>query len=130
MRSAALVLLFLTALGARGEDGCKSPVRTTTRFRATVKAVEMIGARERRIYPVDVDMQYVVVLRIESVDRAGSPLRAGRTESFGIHSPSRTLGTEDVVGKKLDFEATWIACGGTFRRFEMLRAAPPARRRR
>jgi len=78
-------------------------------FTGTVKSIELLGERERKIIPVDVDSRFAVVVYIESVALEGTPLKEGADEVFAIHSPARLFraGENDVIGKKYRFKLTW-----------------------
>ena len=73
---------------------------------------------------VDADINYVLSVDIVSVEQESAAVRAGTTMHFGIHRPAQML-VDDSVGKTIDFDAVWIACGGAFRRFDELRRRFP-----
>ena len=112
---------------ALAEENCGRMFRTVTRFRGIVRVAELIAGRDLLLAPVDLDPHYVVAIDVLSAPSGDRAVRAGKTYSFGIHSPSRTFGAERAVGKTFDLEVQWNACDGTFRRFEELRELPAKR---
>lgn len=127
MRLIAALLVAVVPMIALAEENCGRMFRTVTRFRGVVRVVEPIAGRDLLLAPVDLDPHYVVDIDVLSAPSGDRALRAGKTYSFGIHSPSRTFGVEPAVGKTFDLEVQWNACDGTFRRFEELRELPAKR---
>ena len=63
----------------------------------------------------------------DSVSGGETAVHAGEHLHFGIHSPSRTFGSEPVVGRTFDFETERMECGGRFRRLLTLQVHPDKR---
>ena len=127
MRVLAVVFAALLPTIALAEENCGRMFRTVTRFRGIVRVVEPIAGRDLLLAPVDLDPRYVVAVDVLSAPSGDRAVGAGKTYSFGIHSPSRKFGAERAVGKTFDLEVQWNACDGTFRRFEELRELPTER---
>ena len=90
-------------------------------FTGTVKSIELLGDRELKIIPVDIDPRFAVVVHIESVAPQAAPLKEGADEVFAIHSPARLFRAreKDVIGKKYRFKLTWekVSNGPKFSQF-------------
>jgi hypothetical protein len=104
--AAVFVGCALLAAAASAEDNCGSMMRTTARFRGTVRSIE----------PQDRDW-FLVTIDVISVEDGAPVPRAGKSADFAIHSPSRAFGPDPVIGKTLDLQAEWMECDGKFRRF-------------
>jgi hypothetical protein len=120
----ALILCAWVSAMASAEPNCGSMMRTVVRFHATVRSVEPLGGRELEVTPIDPEMLFAVSVDVDRVERASPALKAGEQRNFGVHSPSRTFGSEEIVGTGLDLEAEWMACDGAFRRLVGLRRNP------
>jgi len=112
LRSFLLILAMFAAI-ARGEENCGSMLRSMNRFRGKVEAIRTYDG------PVAwaADGGEVMFL----VDISVIAPSAGETRTFGIHSPSRTFGAEEAIGKTFELEAEQMECDGKFRRFLTLR---------
>lgn len=120
IRPLFLLLALLPTLAA-AEENCGAMVRTSTRFRGTIRSVELLGKRKLEVTPVDrVEPKWVVTVDIDSAEDNGSPLRAGQRRHFAVHSPSRTFGSGRLTGRTLDLQTEWMTCDGKFRRFDAL----------
>src|SRR5436190_22327823 len=109
--ASALVLCVSLAKELSAEDDCGEMMRTATRFRAVVRSIEPIASRELKVTPVDDgEMRFIVTVDVESVKAESPALKAGERLHFGVHSPSRILGTGESIGKAVDFEAEWMTC--------------------
>lgn len=77
-------------------------------FIGTVTKLERLGQHSATAYPVGPDPQFLLVVQVHSVERDSSaPIEAGRSISFGIHSPSLLFGSEDATGQRYRFRAIW-----------------------
>jgi hypothetical protein len=121
----ARIVILLAALPAtiHAENNCSSMMRTTTRFRGTIRSVGTIGSR-KNVVPIDDDVRFVVTVDVASVGAENMALQRGQTLNFGVHSPARTFGPGKIAGTTIDLETEWMACDGDFRRFLTLRALP------
>jgi len=127
MRFIATVLVALLPVTAFAEEDCGRWIRTVTRFRGEVRAVNDLATWKGSFTPVDLDPLFAVTIDVKSAPPEDMALRAGQTHVFGIHSPSQTFGSESAVGKTLDLEVQWFSCDGAFRGFEKLRTIGPER---
>ena len=110
---------------AQAEEDCGSMVRTLARFRGRVRSVEPLTKRTVNVTVVESRPQFVVSMDIREVADASPPLRAGERREFAVHSPSRTIAPERLIGKTYDLTMVRVECDGAFRRFEQLRRRPP-----
>ena len=98
-------------------------------FTGKVELVEMLGRRKATVYPVGVDPRFLLTVHVGSVEKnRSSPVVAGQTINFAIHSPSKLLGVDDTIGQTFLFEAIWMF--GPRKEFSWLEARPapaPAR---
>ena len=93
-------------------------------FTGMVEQVELLGQQEATVFPVGVDPQYLLVVRVDSVEQnRSSPIAVNKSVSFAIHSPSRLLGTNEATGRRFRFKATWTF-GPEPKRFSWLAASP------
>jgi len=65
----ASVLCALFVAGTSAEDNCGSMMRTTSRFRGTVRSIETIGSREVTVTPIDTRMAFVVSIDVDDVEQ-------------------------------------------------------------
>ena len=93
-------------------------------FTGLVEMVEPLGQREATVFPVGVDPQFLLVVKVDSIEQnSSSPVAVNKSISFAIHSPSRLLGTESATGKRFKFRATWTF-GPEPKRFSWIEARP------
>lgn len=121
------ILCVLLSAALRAEDNCGSMMRTATRFRGTIRSVELLGGREIDVTAIDFDARFVVSVDVVIVEGESPALRPGQRRSFGVHSPALTFGPAKLDGVTMDLEAEWMVCDGVFRRFVSLRRLPPRR---
>jgi len=96
-------------------------------FTGTVKSVEMLGDRELKVFPIDLDSRFAITVHIEAVTPEDVPLKVDTDQKFAIHSPARLFGDgkENVVGRKYCFIVVWNGMH-TNSKFYELSAVPTA----
>jgi hypothetical protein len=82
--------------------------RDATEFTAKVVAVEIVGKRRLTALRAHFDPHFVVTVHILEVSGA-APFRAGDYQAFAIHSPAKTFGGDDPMGKTYTFRLTRTA---------------------
>jgi hypothetical protein len=75
----------------------------TIRLRATVQDVVMLTRFTGTVIPVDVDPNYVLTVRVESVVPATAGFTPGSVVSLAIHSPTLVFQGDATKGKTYDF---------------------------
>lgn len=70
-------------------------------FKAKVLKIQILGEAKGEVIPVHADPRWAMKVKILSVDQEGVPLVAGKTVTFGIHSPTRLFAgsAQDATGK-------------------------------
>lgn len=120
---AAFGVVFLGCGGCAATGGGAAQsgqVEEQVIFAGMVERVEILGRREAKVYPVGVDPHFLLMVKVTSVQQnRSSPVAAGQTLNFAIHSPSRLLGT-DAATKDFQFVATWKS--GPEKRFSWIEA--------
>jgi hypothetical protein len=109
-----MLLPVISAVAFMSVGGCASDEpklimgEERVMFTGTVETVEPLGHREASVYPIGVDPQFLLIVKVKSVEQnKRSPIASDQNASFAIHSPSRLLGTEDQIGREFRFKATW-----------------------
>jgi hypothetical protein len=132
MMQARGMLFVVVAIACAHLAGCDSKGSALTLgqekviFTGLVEQVSPLGNHESTLFPVGVDPQFLLVVKVDSIEQnRDTPVVANKSISFAIHSPSQLLGTENAVGKRFRFEAVWTP-GPEAKRFSWIEARPAA----
>jgi hypothetical protein len=99
--------------------------KITITFTGSVKSIDVLGGRELKAVPVDLDSRFAITVHIEAVTPEDVPLEVDTDQNFAIHSPAQLFGDEkeNVIGRKYRFKVVWNGIR-THSKFYELSAVP------
>ena len=119
----AIALLFF--VGCAGKEPALRMGEERVVFIGTVKQVEPLGHREAVVYPVGADPRFLLVVRVDAIEEnRSSPIANNTVINFAIHSPSQLLITDNPIGGRFRFRATWVFGPEKYNGFSWLEASP------
>jgi hypothetical protein len=89
-------------------------------FAGRVEWIEPLGRRELTVAPVHPDPRFALAIRVDVVDQQKTPVQAGKTIIFAVHSPTKLFAgdAQIVIGRMYGFRAVWHT--GPHARFSQL----------
>lgn len=105
---------------------CGSWTLSASRFRAKVLAVKSLKSSGLTLLTVveGGEPRYAVSAEVQSVQSDDTPVQAGETWHFAVHSVTGSFGRRNPAGSSVNLEASWFICQDGVRRLMSLEPIP------
>jgi len=119
-------MLLCVCVAPIARADCGSWTLSASRFRAKVLAVKPLKSSGLTLLTVveGGEPRYAVSAEVQSVQSDDTPVKAGETWHFAVHSVTGSFGRRNPAGSTVNLEADWFICQDGVRRLMSLDPLP------